>query len=376
MGKTNKFAAALLSAGLLIPHSLRAVENSPAIPRFRVEPSWPQELPNNWILGQVGGMTVDRQGHLWVLQRPRTVPEVALGLAANPPTTACCVTAPAVLEFGADGKVMRSWGGPGFIPDWPDTEHGIHVDGDGNVWITGNGRTDRLVMKFSPDGRHLLTIGKKSDAPLNNQDVTMLGRPSGLAVDDAAHEVFIADGYLNSRVMVFDSNTGAFKRGWGAYGAKLEEIANGPRARYTPGQPPAKQLNLVHCLTLSKDGLIYICDRTNDRIQVFAKDGKFVSEFIVHPETQGMGSVVNLGFSSDPGQQFLIAADDGNSMVRLLRRKDGAEVASFGHRGHNAGQFEALHQLAVDQRGTIYTGEAGGGMRIQKFVPVTGSGRP
>ena len=376
MGKTNKFAAALLSAGLLIPHSLRAVENSPAIPRFRVEPSWPQELPNNWILGQVGGMTVDRQGHLWVLQRPRTVPEVALGLAANPPTTACCVTAPAVLEFGTDGKVMRSWGGPGFIPDWPDTEHGIHVDGDGNVWITGNGRTDRLVIKFSPEGKHLLTIGKKSDAPLNNQDVTMLGRPSGLAVDDAAHEVFIADGYLNSRVMVFDSNTGAFTRGWGAYGAKLEEIANGPRARYTPGQPPAKQLNLVHCLTLSKDGLVYICDRTNDRIQVFAKDGKFISEFIVHPETQGMGSVVNLGFSSDPGQQFLIAADDGNSMVRLLLRKDGMEVASFGHRGHNAGQFEALHQLAVDQRGTIYTGEAGGGMRIQKFVPMTGSGRP
>jgi len=370
MGKSSRIAVAIPFAIALASHPLSAAEKSASAPLYHVDPYWPQQLPNNWILGQVGGLTVDQQGHVWVLQRPRTVPEVALGLAANPPTTACCTTAPAVLEFGADGKVMRSWGGPGFVADWPDTEHGIHVDGDGNVWITGNGRTDRLVIKFSPEGKQLLTIGKKSDAPLNNQDTSMLGRPSGLAVDDAAHEVFIADGYLNSRVMVFDSNTGVFKRGWGAYGAKLEEISNAPRARYTPGQPPAKQLNLVHCLAMSKDGLIYICDRTNDRIQVFSKEGQFVSEFIVHPETQGMGSVVNLGFSGDPGQQFLIVADDGNSMVRLLRRKDGMEIASFGHRGHNAGQFEALHQLAVDQRGDIYTGEAGGGMRIQKFSVV------
>jgi len=370
MGKSSRIAVAIPFAIALASHPLSAAEKSASAPLYHVDPYWPQQLPNNWILGQVGGLTVDQQGHVWVLQRPRTVPEVALGLAANPPTTACCTTAPAVLEFGADGKVMRSWGGPGFVADWPDTEHGIHVDGDGNVWITGNGRTDRLVIKFSPEGKQLLTIGKKSDAPLNNQDTSMLGRPSGLAVDDAAHEVFIADGYLNSRVMVFDSNTGIFKRGWGAYGAKLEEISNAPRARYTPGQPPAKQLNLVHCLAMSKDGLIYICDRTNDRIQVFSKEGQFVSEFIVHPETQGMGSVVNLGFSGDPGQQFLIVADDGNSMVRLLRRKDGMEIASFGHRGHNAGQFEALHQLAVDQRGNIYTGEAGGGMRIQKFSVV------
>jgi len=269
--------AAAASAGV-------AARAEPRSPAYRVDPFWPQQLPNNWILGQVGGMAVDAQGHLWVLQRPRTVPEVALGLAATPPTTACCITAPAVLEFGADGKVMRSWGGPGGAADWPDTEHGIHVDGDGNVWITGNGRTDRMVIKFSPEGRHLLTIGKKTDAPLNNQDVTMLGRPSGLAVDSAANEVFIADGYLNSRVMVFDSNTGAFRRGWGAYGSKLDEIPNGPRERYSPGQPPARQLNLVHCLALSRDGLVYICDRTNDRIQVFTKEGKFVSEFIVHPE--------------------------------------------------------------------------------------------
>jgi DNA-binding beta-propeller fold protein YncE len=373
MRKTIKIVGLLLAGALFIPHPLSAAAQTGKkpgkIPSYRVDADWPHELPNNWILGQVGGMTVDHQNHLWVLQRPRTVPEVALGRAQNPPTTACCITAPAVLEFGADGKVMRSWGGPGFIEEWPDTEHGIHVDGGGNVWITGNGRTDRLVIKFSPEGKHLLTIGKKSDAPLNNQDVTMLGRPSGLTVDDSAHEVFIADGYLNSRVMVFDSETGAFKRGWGAYGAKLEEIANTPRAKYTPGQPPAKQLNLVHCLALSKDGLIYICDRTNDRIQVFAKDGRFVSEFVVHPETQGMGSVVNLGFSADPDQKFLIAADDGNSMVRILDRKSGAEVSQFGHRGHNAGQFEALHQLAVDANGVIYTGEAGGGMRIQKFVP-------
>jgi len=359
MGKTNKFAAALLSAGLLIPHSLRAAENSPAIPRFRVEPSWPQELPNNWILGQVGGMTVDRQGHLWVLQRPRTVPEVALGLAANPPTTACCVTAPAVLEFGADGKVMRSWGGPGFIPDWPDTEHGIHVDGDGNVWITGNGRTDRLVIKFSPEGKHLLTIGKKSDAPLNNQDVTMLGRPSGLAVDDAAHEVFIAAGYLNSRVMVFDSNTGAFKRGWGAYGAKLEEIANGPRARYTPGQPPAKQLNLVHCLTLSKDGLIYICDRTNDRIQVFAKDGKFVSEYDNFGRSSGLAIDKNDTIYTSDSESTERVHPGWQRGIRIGSLKDG-KVTVFvpPHTTPNSTDGAMGEGIAIDAAGNIYTAEA------------------
>jgi len=180
-------ALVLLAAAASAGVAARAEPRSPA---YRVDPFWPQQLPNNWILGQVGGMAVDAQGHLWVLQRPRTVPEVALGLAATPPTTACCITAPAVLEFGADGKVMRSWGGPGGAADWPDTEHGIHVDGDSNVWITGNGRTDRMVIKFSPEGRHLLTIGKKTDAPLNNQDVTMLGRPSGLAavsVSDNSH---------------------------------------------------------------------------------------------------------------------------------------------------------------------------------------------
>src|SRR4051812_2588964 len=376
MNKAIKIAGLLLGAALFSPHPLSAAapegknsgKNSAHIPSYWVEPAWPRELPNNWLLGQVGGLAVDHQGHLWVLQRPRTVPEVALGLATNPPTTACCITAPAVLEFGADGRVMRSWGGPGFVADWPDTEHGIHVDGEGNVWITGNGRTDRHVIKFSPDGKELPTIGRKSDVPLDNKDTSLLGRPSGLAVDDAAHEVFISDGYLNSRVMVFDSNSGAFKRGWGAYGARLEEIANTARAKYTPGQAPAKQFNLVHCLTLSKDGMVYVCDRTNDRIQVFSKDGRFVTEFIVHPETQGMGSVVSLGLSGDAGQRFLIAADDGNSMVRIINRQNGMEVGRFGHRGHNAGEFEALHQLAVDTKGTVYTGEGGGGMRIQKFV--------
>jgi hypothetical protein len=359
----------LLAIGLCF-HSLSAAAASfLQAPAYRVDSFWPQQLPNNWILGQVGGMAVDHQGHLWVLQRPRTVPEVALGLAANPPTSSCCITAPAVLEFGADGKVMRSWGGPGFVTGWPDSEHGIHVDRAGNVWITGNGRQDREVIKFSPEGNKLLTIGGKSDAGLNNADTSLLGRPAGLVADDDAHEVFIADGYLNSRVVVFDSDTGAFKRGWGAYGSKLEDISNGPRAIYTPGQTPAKQFNLVHCLTLSKDGLVYVCDRTNDRIQVFSKDGHFVKEFVVHPETKGMGSVCALGISADPKQEFLIVADDGNSTVRLLRREDGAEVANFGHRGHNAGQFEALHQLAVDGHGNIYTGEAGGGMRIQKFIP-------
>ena len=351
------------------------------VPRYKVDPYWPQELPNNWIMGQVAGLTVDGQDHIWVMQRPRSATKDELGASQSPPRNDCCVTTPAVLEFDTAGKVIRSWGGPGFVPDWPTGEHAIFVDKGGNVWISGSGVDDRQVLKFSPEGKQLLEIGRKSKERKNNQDTTMLGRVAGIDVDDAAHEVYLADGYLNNRIVVYDSDTGAYKRGWGAYGIPLSEVTNtiegiegdvpaaGSIPPYAPGDAPDKQFRSpVHCVRLSADGLVYVCDRHNDRVQVFTKQGKFVSEFILRPNTLGNGSTWTLTFSRDRQQKYLFVVDGENNRIAIVRRSDGVEVGSFGHSGRNAGQFHWVHQIGIDSKGNLYTGEVDTGKRVQKFI--------
>jgi DNA-binding beta-propeller fold protein YncE len=229
-----------------------------------------------------------------------------------------------------------------------------------------------------------MEIGSKSKAPKNNQDTALLGRVAGIEVDDAAHEVYLADGYLNNRIVVYDSNTGVFKRGWGAYGIPLSEIDNtveqiegevsaaGKIAPYAPTDPPDKQFRSpVHCARLSADGLVYVCDRHNDRIQVFTKQGKFVSEFSLRPATLGNGSTWTIAFSRDAKQKYLLVPDGENNAVWILNRSDGAIVSSFGHNGRNAGQFHWVHQLAMDSKGNVYTGEVDTGKRMQKFTPQT-----
>jgi len=337
-------------------------------PKYRVDPSWPQELPNNWIIGQVGGMAVDREDHVWVLQRPAsdTVDEIGASLA--PPRSMCCVAAPPVLEFDAQGHLLHSWGGPGAGFDWPKSEHGIYVDKDGNVWIGGSGPTDRHVLKFKNDGHFLLQIGHPSSEPADSSRTDILGRPAGIEVDAQAHEVYIADGYLNKRVIVFDSETGAFKRLWGAYGNAPKDADPGA---YDPAAPFDQQFRTpVHCVHISRDGLVYVCDRVNDRMQVFTKQGKFVKEFTVRPQTLGIGSVWQFAFSTDEQQKFLLVADGENNVIWTIRRDDGVVVGQTGHNGRNAGQFHWLHQLVSDSRGNLYTGEVDTGKRIQKFVLV------
>ena len=349
-------------------------------PTYSVDPFWPKQLPNNWIMGQVGGMAVDAHDHVWVLQRPLSATEDELGAAQVPPRNDCCAKTPAVLEFDRDGNVLASWGGPGFVPDWPTSEHALWVDKAGNVWISGAGVDDRQVIKFSADGHQLLEIGRKSKQPKNNQDTSLLGRAAGLEVDDDAHEVYIADGYLNNRIVVYDSNSGKFKRGWGAYGVPLGEIPNivehieaevaasGTIAPYAPGDAPARQFRSpVHCVRLSVDGLVYVCDRHNDRIQVFTRDGKFVSEFAVRPATLGNGSTWTLAFSHDPKQKHLLIVDGENNVIWVIRRNDGGIVSSIGHSGRNAGQFHWVHQAVMDSKGNLYTGEVETGKRLQKF---------
>ncbi len=351
-------------------------------PIYVVDPAWPQQLPHDWLMGQVAGLATDSHDHLWVLQRPRSLTPDELGATQNPPRSLCCTAAPAVLEFDEKGKLLSAWGGPGYVADWPKTEHAIWVDRADHVWIGGSGGGDRQVLKFSAQGDLLMEIGHPSDAPADNRDTTVLGQPAGIQVDDAAHEVYVADGYLNSRVVIFDSDSGHFKRGWGAYGVPLSQIAasspppepgSGTPAQPTPDYDPSRPLERqfrtpVHCARLSNDGFVYVCDRRNDRIQVFTKAGHYLKEFRVHPATLGNGSVWTIEFSHDTAQKYLLVADGEDNVIWILDRGDGAVVSSFGHNGRSAGQFHWVHQTAMDSKGNLYTGEVDTGKRIQKFI--------
>lgn len=335
-------------------------------PSYKVDANWPQELPNNWIMGQVSGIAVDRNDHVWVLQRPGSNAKDDLAAAQHPPVSQCCFAAPPVLEFDSSGKLLKSWGGPGSGYDWPTSEHSVFVDAENNIWITGNGASDRQAIKFTNDGKFILQIGHTSKAPMNSLDTSMLGRPAGVDVDEKARELYIADGYGNRRVIVFDSNTGKFKRMWGAYGNMPDDVDPGP---YDPGAPVDKQFRTpLHCVHLSNDGLVYVCDRVNDRIQVFTKEGKFLKEFFLRKETLGNGSAYDLAFSRDAKQNGLLVADGENNVIWTLRRSDGTILGSTGHAGRNAGQFHHVHDIAADSKGNLYTGEVDTGKRAQKFV--------
>lgn len=335
-------------------------------PKFKVDPSWPKELPNNWIMGQVGGMAMDRHDHIWVLQRPGLDTVDELGAAQTPPLSQCCFAAPPVLEFDTNGNLLQSWGGPGEGFDWPKREHGIYVDKDDNVWISGAGTGDRQILKFKDDGHFLMQIGHPSADPANSSRTDILGLPAGMELDSQAHEIYIADGYMNKRVIVYDSDKGTFKRLWGAYGNPPNDADPGP---YNPAAPPDRQFrNPVHCVHISRDGLVYVCDRVNDRLQAFTKQGKFVKEFFVRPQTLAIGSVWQFTFSADENQKYLLVADGENNVIWTLRREDGAVVGQTGHNGRNAGQFHWVHQIVSDTQGNLYTGEVDTGQRIQKFI--------
>ena len=358
----SKLLALALFGGLGL--SLAAHPAAAEGPEFKVDASWPKQLPNQWILGQIGGITVDAQDHVWVFQRPRSLNEADRGLTLTPPRSRCCRPAPSVIEFDAEGNVVSSWGGPGTIPEWPENEHAIYVDAKNQVWLTGNGDKDAALLKFSRDGKFQKQFGKI--APITNSlDTTQLGRVAGIAIDAAANEIFLADGYSNHRVIVLDADSLAYKRMWGAYGKPPTDVKL--PANYNPTAP--QFTNPVHCVRLSNDGLVYVCDRTNNRIQVFQKNGTFVKEFAIRPQTRGTGPAYDLVFWPDRNQTYMIVADGADGEALIVRRDDGREVGSFGHYGRQVGQFHNIHTMAVDSRGNVYTGEVDTGMRVQKFTP-------
>lgn len=360
--------ATLFSVGLISCLSDQAVLPDAEVEiSFEVDPYWPKPLPNQWILGQVAGVAVDAQDHVWILHRPSRLTPQETGASLTPPTAECCIPAPPVIEFDPDGNVVRAWGGPATHGPWPEAEHGIFVDPEGYLWIGSSGADDQVVLKFSSDGQRLLQLGQFGKTG-GSGDTTLLGRPADMAVDPAAKEVYVADGYGNRRIIVFDAESGEYKRHWGAYGDPPDDAQLGT---YDPDSPPAGSFRSpVHAVALSADGTLYVADRVNNRIQVFGKDGSFLEEGLVSPPTLSMGSAWDIEFSSDRDQTYLYLADGTNNKIWILRR-DGLEVlGGFGRNGRYAGEFHWVHSLAVDSHGNIYAGEVDTGQRVQKFRPV------
>jgi hypothetical protein len=351
------------------------------IPIFEYDPSWPKPLPNNWITGNFGGMYIDSKDHIWVFHRPGTTTgnSERYGLTGE---GECCFPAPPVLEFDLAGNLLQAWGpihepngqlvgkqvwGPFPDVEWPRSEHGIFVDYKDNVWLSSEAEPSQ-VLKFTRDGKFLMRIGKEQGKSSN--DTTNLGGPAGLVVDPKTNELYVADGYKNRRVIVFDADTGVYKRHWGAYGKRP---ADGPQ-HGSPSGPPVEdpstftqQFRLVHCVVQSKDGLLYVCDRRNNRIQVFRTDGTFVKQGLIAPQSLGFGAVHTIAFSPDREQRFLYVADGANKKIWTLRREDLAILDSFGHGGRAGGQFILAHAIATDSHGNIYLGESIGNGRVQRF---------
>jgi hypothetical protein len=330
------------------------------VPVFEADPSWPK-LPNNWVVGHVASVAVDRNDRVFMLHRPNTVPEAQRKSAAPP-----------VLEFDASGAFVNAWGGQGQGYDWPDSEHGIAVDYKNNVWIGGSAPVapslrnldDDMLLKFDSKGKFLLQIGGRTTSK-GNADTKSVHQSADVFVWPKTNEAFVADGYGNRRVIVFDADTGAFKRMWGAYGKPPSDDKMPP---YKPDAKLSEQFaNPVHCVRLSNDGLVYVCDRANNRIQVFRKDGSFVKEFRVSAATLQSGSVWDLVLSEDPQQKFMFVADGANGNIVTLDRDSGKELAKWGRHGRQPGQFKWIHNIAIDSRGNLYTAEVGFGRRAQKF---------
>ena len=333
------------------------------LPHFEPDPAWPKPLPNNWMIGQVSGTAVDARDHIWILHRPRTLDEHDKYGALKKGD--CCIPAPPVIEFDPAGNAVSSWGGPGEGYEWPDNEHGIFVDAKDNVWITGNGDKDAQILKFTRAGKFVLQIGKHGKSGGSN-DTANLGRPAGLVVNPGTNEVFVADGYGNRRVVVYDSETGAYKRHWGAYGNRPDDSAPRTRVYEGAGSP---QFNLVHGIRISNDGLVYVGDRVNNRVQVFQLDGKFVKEvYIERPTEAGEGTAFDIAFSRDKAQQFFYVPDGSNKKVQIVNRQS-LEVAGFfgGHGGHGAGEFYHIHSIVTDSKGNVYLGEVNNGRRVLRW---------
>ncbi len=369
----------------------RAVVDADTVmaPKFEVDPFWPKPLPNHWILGQVIGVSVDANDNVWIVHRPQTLEPKESYLKTN--SAECCIAAPDVLEFDPAGNLMHHWG-KSEGHDWPVSNHGITVDYKGNVWLGGNGSGqppaatappanvnapeagvatslatyhDSFILKFTQDGQFLGEIGHAFGSKGSNDTDNVRG-VAQIRVDPKTNELFAADGYGNRRVSVWDADTLKYKRHWGAFGHTPDDVNPGA---YDPSAPEDQQFRTpVHCAQPSEDGLLYVCDRVNDRVQIFKEDGTFLKEVPFMTNTRGDGSVWEITFSRDPQQKYLYMSDGANEKIHVFDRASMTEIYSFGDGGRQPGQFYAVHSITTDSKGNIYTTETYRGQRVQKFV--------
>lgn len=343
-----------------------------SVPLFEVDPFWPKPLPNHWLIGPTIGVTVDDSDGIWIVQRntpDQFAARTEIGLAQDPPLSDCCQPGPPVLHFDHDGNLLHAWGGPGTETGdytWPSSNHGITVDNMGNVWIGGNGGQDRHILKFTTDGQFLAQYGEPG-ADLDSQSRTNFGQVAKVNFIEETNEIFVADGYGNQRVAVLDAATGEMKRFWGAYGNEPPQGTDRPPP-YQPGEEPPQQFRTpVHCADRANDGLVYVCDRPSNRLSVFQTDGTFVEQRIIAPQTLSQGSTWDVAFSPDADQQFMYLADGQNMKVYVMDRQSLDILYSFGDGGRQPGLFFAVHSIATDTEGNIYTTETYEGSRLQKF---------
>jgi DNA-binding beta-propeller fold protein YncE len=336
------------------------------IPIFEVDPLWPKPIPGEALLGMTIGVSIDDQDNVWITHRgSATLNKNEKGAELNPPVAACCRGAAPVLAFNQAGDLIKSWGGKGEGYEWPESMHGIFVDHKGNVWLGGNGAKDAQILKFTKDGKFLAQSGHQGKNGGSN-DPENFGRVAQIYIDPKTNEGFVADGYRNRRVAVIDGDTGKIKRFWGAYGNKPDDSPQGP---YDPKAAALQQFRSpVHCVALANDGLLYVCDRQHDRVQVFHTDGTFVKEYFFAKDTLASGSTWEIAFSKDPQQRFIYLTDGQNERVRIVERKTMKELTAFGRGGRQPGEFYGVHSIAVDSKGNIYTTETYEGKRVQKFV--------
>jgi hypothetical protein len=356
--------ASLLAAPLTAAIAASRPSQTLPMPHFRAENDW-LKLPNGWILGDVSAVTLDKAGHVWVLHRPRTLAPADRARAAPP-----------VLEFLADGTYLKGFGGDGAGYDWPLNEHSIAVDGRGHVWITGNslapGKADDALLEFDGDGHFLRQMGGRGTSK-GDADVTSLDAAADLFVDDAAHEIYIADGYGNRRIIVFDSETGRFKRMWSAFGAPPPaDPAPKPRTPGAPFSPETGEgpqgFNTVHAVEISHDGLVYVADRSNQRVQVFTKAGRYLRQAFVDRNEASPATASSIAFSPDAKQRYLYVADLGNSKLVVFDRARLVPIGSIGSKGDAPGQFITPHLIASGRDGTIYVADPLG-RRLTRLIP-------
>lgn len=344
----------LAAAAALAASFIACTSQAQEAPKYVVDPTWPKPLPKDWITGQLGGVCTAEQDHIYVVNRRNITDE----------EKETSVSAPSIIKFDTAGNVVGSWGDEKTVPN---SIHGCAIDKDNNVYVAGN--SDGIIQKYSPDGKLLLQIGVRGKFDSvdgtrkgvgNNSAKDQLHMPSGIVIDPANGDIYVSDGYGNRRVVVFDKD-GKFLRQWGRQATEEE----------TQKAVPGVFAEVVHCIAMSNAGLIYVCDRQGNRVEVFQKDGTFVRNILI-PNKSGKlpdkrGTAWWVAFSPDREQKFMYMMDGGTEQVHILDHASGKILSSFGRPGHQAGNFTHGHTLTVDSKGNVYVAETDWGRRIQKF---------